>query len=278
MSDLVEFEDLGLLDGGDLRAVFDQVSETQVLEALVGTRPAFRKQLLTKLPPASAARLEAQIDAHGPVAARGGPGPPSGPWSRPSAGSAGAGRSPSTTPRTWWPRRARRPGEGSLRDAAQRGRFARAERRSPSDGSRPDRRTTRSPEPGSTAARPGPTGADSGRGSRSPPRRGRRDRRRRSPPVAAPSGRPTRRADAPRAARAAGGSGPPASRWPWPSSAGSAWRSTRLRPRGTSGGPLRGRRPGQPLAQAHGLSAPRRRPRPDRRHRARRGPRRCSAS
>ena len=67
MSDLVAFEDLGLLDGNDLRAVFNQVSGEQVLEALIGTPAGLRRLLLTKLPPASAARLEAQIDAHHPV-------------------------------------------------------------------------------------------------------------------------------------------------------------------------------------------------------------------
>ena len=67
MSELVDFEDLGQLDGGDLRAVLDQVSPDQVLDALVGTPTALRQQLLTKLPAASATRLEAQINAHGPV-------------------------------------------------------------------------------------------------------------------------------------------------------------------------------------------------------------------
>ena len=68
MSDLVDFEDLGLLDGGDLRAVLGQVSAAQVLEALVGTPAGLRRRLLTKLSPASAARIEAQVQAHGPVA------------------------------------------------------------------------------------------------------------------------------------------------------------------------------------------------------------------
>lgn len=67
MSSLVDFEDLGLLDGGDLRAVFGQVALDQVLAALVGTSSSFRQQLLTKLSPASASRLEAQIHALGPV-------------------------------------------------------------------------------------------------------------------------------------------------------------------------------------------------------------------
>jgi flagellar motor switch protein FliG len=67
LSDLVEFEDLELLDGGDLRAVLDQVPETQVLDALVGTKTGFRQLLLTKLPSASASKLKARIDQHGPV-------------------------------------------------------------------------------------------------------------------------------------------------------------------------------------------------------------------
>ncbi|HEV3165323.1 MAG TPA: FliG C-terminal domain-containing protein [Isosphaeraceae bacterium] len=67
MSDLVDFEDLGLLDGHDLRAVLDQVPDAQVLEALVGTPTGLRHSLLTKLSPASATRLEAQIASHGPV-------------------------------------------------------------------------------------------------------------------------------------------------------------------------------------------------------------------
>ena len=67
MSDLVDFEDLGLLDGGDLRAVFDQVPAERVLEALVGAPAGLRRLLLTKLSPASAGRLEAQIDSHGPL-------------------------------------------------------------------------------------------------------------------------------------------------------------------------------------------------------------------
>ena len=67
MSDLVEFDDLELLDGTDLRAVFEQVPATQVLDALVGTRPGMRQHLLTKLPQSSATKLEAQINTHGPV-------------------------------------------------------------------------------------------------------------------------------------------------------------------------------------------------------------------
>lgn len=67
MSELVDFEDLGLLDSGDLRAVFEQVPETQVLDALIGVPPGLRHQLLTKLPAASASAIEARLNNHGPV-------------------------------------------------------------------------------------------------------------------------------------------------------------------------------------------------------------------
>lgn len=67
MSNLVDFEDLGQLDSGDLRAVLDQATLEEVLTALAGTSASFRQQLLTKLPPASALRIEAQVHAHGPI-------------------------------------------------------------------------------------------------------------------------------------------------------------------------------------------------------------------
>ncbi len=67
MSNLVEFEDLRILDGRDLRAVLEQVPESQVLEALVGTPSGLRKLLLTKLSPASASRLEGLVQSHAPV-------------------------------------------------------------------------------------------------------------------------------------------------------------------------------------------------------------------
>lgn len=67
MSDLVDFEDLAQLDGPDLRAVFGQVSGGDVLDALAGTSLGLRRRFLTKLPVASAAKLEAEINAHGPV-------------------------------------------------------------------------------------------------------------------------------------------------------------------------------------------------------------------
>jgi flagellar motor switch protein FliG len=67
LSELVTIEELGLLENADLRAIFDQVAETQVLEALIGVTPSLRDQLLGKLSPASAARWEAKLHAHGPV-------------------------------------------------------------------------------------------------------------------------------------------------------------------------------------------------------------------
>ncbi len=67
MSDLVDFEDLAQLDAPDLRAVLGQVSGDDILDALAGATLHVRRQFLIKLPPASAARLEAEIAAHGPV-------------------------------------------------------------------------------------------------------------------------------------------------------------------------------------------------------------------
>jgi flagellar motor switch protein FliG len=73
LSDLVEIDDLGLLDGHDLRAVFSQIPEPQLVEALSGTDPSLRAQLLRKLSPTVASRLTAEIDARGsiePIAVR----------------------------------------------------------------------------------------------------------------------------------------------------------------------------------------------------------------
>lgn len=67
MSDLVAFEDLSDLDGNDLRAVLDQVTQEQLLSALAGTPPGLRRLLLCKLSTASASRLEAQINEWGSV-------------------------------------------------------------------------------------------------------------------------------------------------------------------------------------------------------------------
>jgi flagellar motor switch protein FliG len=68
LSDVVAFEDLGDLDGNDLRAVFDQVSREQLVEAFSGAAPGVRRLLFAKLPTASATALEAQVVAHGTVA------------------------------------------------------------------------------------------------------------------------------------------------------------------------------------------------------------------
>lgn len=65
--DLVDFEDLELLDGSDLRAVLEQTPAPQVLDALNGLRPGARQHLLTKLPQSSATRLRAELSVHGPV-------------------------------------------------------------------------------------------------------------------------------------------------------------------------------------------------------------------
>jgi flagellar motor switch protein FliG len=67
LSSLVDFEDLNELDGGDLKAVFGQVDPEQVLTALLGVSPGQRRRLLTKLSPASASALEAQLVAHDPI-------------------------------------------------------------------------------------------------------------------------------------------------------------------------------------------------------------------
>jgi flagellar motor switch protein FliG len=67
LSDLVEIDDLALLDGHDLRAVFSQISELQLIEALSGTDPTLRAQLLRKLSPALASRLATGLDACGSI-------------------------------------------------------------------------------------------------------------------------------------------------------------------------------------------------------------------
>jgi flagellar motor switch protein FliG len=67
LSNLVDFEDLSLLDGNDLRAVFGQVPLEQVLTSLVGVTPAFRRHLLGKLPGPAAAQIELQVSTLGPV-------------------------------------------------------------------------------------------------------------------------------------------------------------------------------------------------------------------
>jgi hypothetical protein len=65
LSDLVVIDDLNFLDGSDLRAVFQQVTEPQILAALSGVTPLLRKQLLEKLPVATARRLETLVNDQG---------------------------------------------------------------------------------------------------------------------------------------------------------------------------------------------------------------------
>lgn len=65
--DLVAFEDLGELDSGDLKAVFGQVDNDQVLAALIGVSAGLRHRLLAKLSSALAQRLEDQIAHFGSV-------------------------------------------------------------------------------------------------------------------------------------------------------------------------------------------------------------------
>ena len=48
MSDMVDFEDLAQLDGGDLKAVFGQVDDLDILDALAGATLHVRRQVLTK--------------------------------------------------------------------------------------------------------------------------------------------------------------------------------------------------------------------------------------
>lgn len=67
MSNLVDIEDLGELDPGDLKAVFSQVEPECLIVALVGCSAGVRQQLLTKLSNAQASALEARVSAHGPV-------------------------------------------------------------------------------------------------------------------------------------------------------------------------------------------------------------------
>ena len=67
MSDMVDFEDLVQLDSHDLRSVFGQVTSGEILDALAGSSPGVRRQLLTKLVPSLASSLEGQLLAHGPV-------------------------------------------------------------------------------------------------------------------------------------------------------------------------------------------------------------------
>lgn len=67
MFSLVDFEDLVLLDGGDLRAVLGQLPDDQIVSAFGGAPASLRRRLLLRLSPGLADRLEAQIHDRGPV-------------------------------------------------------------------------------------------------------------------------------------------------------------------------------------------------------------------
>ena len=67
MSDLVDFEELDGLDGGDLRSVFEEVGTDQVVEALLGSPTHVRERLLLKLSRPSVERLSAEMDGHAPI-------------------------------------------------------------------------------------------------------------------------------------------------------------------------------------------------------------------
>lgn len=67
MSKLVDFEDLAELDGGDLRAVFSQVRLERVVDALAGAPGSFRQQLLARLAPPTAAKIESHLAVRGTI-------------------------------------------------------------------------------------------------------------------------------------------------------------------------------------------------------------------
>lgn len=61
MSETTVFEDLNLLSGHDLRAVFDQLPTDQVTAALWGCQVGLRTQLIRKLPRSCAKPIEQAI-------------------------------------------------------------------------------------------------------------------------------------------------------------------------------------------------------------------------
>ncbi len=63
MSESTDFEDLDLLDGGDLKAVFDQLGPDEVTAALWGAPAGLRARLLRKLPRKSLQSVEQAIAA-----------------------------------------------------------------------------------------------------------------------------------------------------------------------------------------------------------------------
>jgi flagellar motor switch protein FliG len=63
MSETTAFEDLELLDGGDLKAVFDYMPAETVVAALWGCPMALRGRLLRKLSKMDSTRIEKAIAA-----------------------------------------------------------------------------------------------------------------------------------------------------------------------------------------------------------------------
>ncbi len=63
MSESTDFEDLEMLDGGDLKAVFDQLKPDEVAAALWGAPAGLRTRLLRNLPRKSSQAAEQAIAA-----------------------------------------------------------------------------------------------------------------------------------------------------------------------------------------------------------------------
>ena len=63
MSESTVFDDLELLDGGDLKAVFEQVSKEEVVAAMWGAHASLRGRLLLKLSRRYATPIQQAIDA-----------------------------------------------------------------------------------------------------------------------------------------------------------------------------------------------------------------------
>lgn len=61
MSESTTFDDLELLDGTDLRAVFRDMAGAEVVAALWGTPIGLRSRLLRKLPKRESVRIEAEL-------------------------------------------------------------------------------------------------------------------------------------------------------------------------------------------------------------------------
>ena len=63
MSESTVFDDLEMLDGGDLKAVFEQVTKEEAVAALWGAQAALRGRLLLKLSKRYATPMQQAIDA-----------------------------------------------------------------------------------------------------------------------------------------------------------------------------------------------------------------------